>query len=115
MASDPFPFDEAAEQPGPDFVDDADALEPGSRRQSGQDAVPAFHHEHVRRIHRTEDHPHAHLAGPGMGVWYVPDLQHLRRVTEFLEDCGFHFFPNSPGGSPRPRSVQHLENRRSSR
>ena len=49
---DPFSFDEAAEQARPDFVDDADSLEAGRRRQRGQDAIPAFDHEHVRRIHR---------------------------------------------------------------
>ena len=59
----------------------------------------------------TEDHPDPDLAGPGMGVWHVADLQHLRRITEFIEDSGFHFFPSSPARCPRLSSVQHLENR----
>ena len=87
---DAFSLDESADQPRPDFVDDADSLEPRGCRQRRQDPVPAFHDHHVRGIHRTEDHPDANLAGAGMGVRHVPDLQDLRRVAEFLEDSGFH-------------------------
>ena len=87
---DPLPLDKAAEQPGPNLIDDADTLETRRRGQLGQHAVPAAHDQDVGRIDRAQDHPDPDLARPRMRLRYVPDLEHLFRIPKPLEDGGFH-------------------------
>ena len=88
---DPLSFErqQPAEQSRPDLVDDADSFKAGRRRQLGQDAISTLDDHHVRRIDRTGNHPHANLAGPGMGVRYVADLQDIRGLTEDSKTAAF--------------------------
>ena len=54
----------------------------------------------VRRIHRAQQHAHAHLAGPGLGNRHVVDANSVAVLRERAEASGFHGDPLANVASP---------------
>ena len=94
IATTRLPLTKRPSRPGPTSSTTPTPSKPGVAGNVGQDAVPTLDDQQVGRIDRAEDHPHPDLAGPRLGVRDVADAASTsRRITELLEDGGFHAVP----------------------
>ena len=89
---DAFAQDQPTQQvePRPQLVHDPHALETRSGGQFRQHPITPPHHQQVGRIHRAGDHLHPHLSRPRFGRGDFSDLKDLGRLSETLENKGFH-------------------------
>jgi hypothetical protein len=71
-------------------VDDADTLHAQHRRELRREPVAATDDVQIGGVNRRGLHPHADLAGLGLGRGTGLQAQHVRRLADGVHDEGLH-------------------------